>query len=463
MSFNSQLGCRRFMEAVPLSLDLELTAVERKSFEDHERDCEDCGSYLREVRTTIGILRALGSEREPKRDEFDESIKSLFRSWKSGDVLIPRDHSSDRLDEALEEMIGRSEVEKSEFLNRTHLGNSLALKNAAVARTLELGRQDPQLAREMGELAVFLCDDDGCQDLGEEVRIQANLMRALAKAALANAMRICSDFFGASRLFHEAEAILGDQHSDSLERARIELLKAHLFADCQQFERARESLECAGEIYRDKQKPHMEGRTVIALGSMLGRFGSPELAVDLLRKGILLIDSTREPRLTLVARHNLVHYLFDSGQHLEAMELLPETRALHEELGNAVDLARLTWLEGQIALEQGELKAAEASFDQVRNFFVDKGVPLDAAGVSLDLATVYLKQNRLAELKALSVEMLTIFDGIGAQKECQAALSFFERAIELEKAQMEIVCDLLEYLRAVRLDKKLEARLSFPT
>jgi tetratricopeptide (TPR) repeat protein len=276
-------------------------------------------------------------------------------------------------------------------------------------------------------------------------------------------MRICSDFFEASRLFNEAEAILRAQPSHSLEWARIEVLKAHLFADCQQFEQARRSLECALEIYRDKNRPHMEGRTMIALGSMLGRSGRPELAVDLLRKGLVLTDSKREPRLTLVVKHNLVHYLFDSGQHLEAAQLLPETRALHEKLGNAVDVARLTWLEGQIALEQGDLKNAEAAFDKVRDFFIDKGVPLDTAWVSLDLATIYLKQNRLAELKSLSVEMLTIFEGIGAQKECQAALSFFERAIELDRARMEMVCDLLEQVNAVRLEEKLAARLSVST
>ncbi|MEJ2086560.1 MAG: hypothetical protein P8Y44_12935, partial [Acidobacteriota bacterium] len=82
---------------------------------------------------------------------------------------------------------------------------------------------------------------------------------------------------------------------------------------------------------------------------------------------------------------------------------------------------------------------------------------------SLDLATVYLKQGRLAELKTLAVEMLTIFEGVGTRKESQAALTFFEKAIEMEKAQMEMVGDLLEYLTALRLEERLGARLSVPT
>ena len=204
----------------------------------------------------------------------------------------------------------------------------------------------------------------------------------------------------------------------------------------------------------------MEGRTIIALGSMLGRSGEPEIATKFLREGLELIDMDLEPRIALVANHNLVHYLIDSGCHDEAMQLLTETRALHAELGNAVDLTRFKWLEGYIALEQGDLQSAEATFDEVKAFFVEKSMAHDTALVSLDLATVYLQQGRLTELRTLSAEMLTIFEGLGSERESRAALSFFEKAIEVEKAQMEMVGDLLEYLHSVRLEERVVARLS---
>ena len=207
----------------------------------------------------------------------------------------------------------------------------------------------------------------------------------------------------------------------------------------------------------------MEGRTIVALGSMLGRSGQPEIATKLLREGLELVDSDLEPRLALVTNHNLVHYLVDSGCFDEAMAMMPETRALHAELGNAVDLARFKWLEGQIALEQGDLRVAEAAFDEVKGFFVEKGMAHDTALVSLDLATVYLEQNRLTELRSLSAEMLTIFDGLGTKREMRAALAFFEKAIEVERAQMEMVGDLLEYLLSVRLEERVVARLNVPS
>jgi hypothetical protein len=65
---------------------------------------------------------------------------------------------------------------------------------------------------------------------------------------------------------------------------------------------------------------------------------------------------------------------------------LAETRRLYVELGERMNLTRLRWLEGKIARELGQLEEAEAALEEARGTFLEHGIGIDAALVSLDLA-----------------------------------------------------------------------------
>ena len=461
MTLGLEMECSEFRARSLEVLECDQDATEMGVLKSHHRQCLSCREWDESIRSTSALL---GSIVFPEEEIGSlNTVKVLFRYWKAGDVLLPRSLDCVSLDSVLSDLVGKSPSQVCDALKGAYLSLSSALRNSAIHKTLELGSKDPQRAVQMGELAVALCDEATLSGRTVEESNEARLRKALALAALANARRICSDFARSFELFRLSTGLMEASDFSSLEYARIEQLRAHLLSDCQRFEEAKRSLDRARTIYSKLGATHMEGRTLIALGSMLGRSGRPSLAVELLKKGLVLVDIEIEPRLALVAKHNLVHYLFDAGSSDEALDIMSETRALHLELGNPVDLARLRWLEGQIALERDDLRDAESAFNEVKAFFVDKGVPHDTALVSLDLATVYLQQGRLPELKALSVEMLTIFDGIGTKRESHAALTFFEKAIELERAQVEMVKELLEYLTRIRFEERSSARLSVPT
>lgn len=182
------------------------------------------------------------------------------------------------------------------------------------------------------------------------------------------------------------------------------------------------------------------------LGSK-GEFGK---AIEALEKGTAMVDPEAEPRLTLLAKHNLLVYLREEGRLEEIASLYPETREIHTRLGNAADLTRFKWLEGQIAVDSDRLIDAEEAFLEVKRFFVDKGMAHDVALVSLDLALVYLRQGRLGELKALASEMLTIFGSLKIHQETLAALAFCRKALEVEKMTVALVNELGTRLETAR-------------
>ena len=183
---------------------------------------------------------------------------------------------------------------------------------------------------------------------------------------------------------------------------------------------------------------------------VLGAKGDFREAIRALETGIILVNPQAEPRLALLAKHNLLVFLREEGRLTEIVDLLPETRRTHTRIGNAVDVMRFKWLEGQIAVDSDQLKEAEALFVEVKQFFVEKGMAHDVALVSLDLAVVYLRQQRVTELKALASEMLTIFRALRVHQETLAALAFCQKALEVERMTVGLVNELAGYLEKAR-------------
>ena len=94
-----------------------------------------------------------------------------------------------------------------------------------------------------------------------------------------------------------------------------------------------------------------------------------------------------------------------------------------------------------------QLGRAEALFLAARDGFLAEGIPYETALVSLDLALLYAGQGRTAELKRLAAGMVPIFASRQIHREALAALVFFRRAVEAERASVEMVAEVAQYLR----------------
>ena len=94
----------------------------------------------------------------------------------------------------------------------------------------------------------------------------------------------------------------------------------------------------------------------------------------------------------------------------------------------------------------------------MREGFLQEGSGYDAAIVSMDLALLYLRQGRPAELKALAKEMLPIFRSQDIHRETVAALVLFQEAAREEQVTAAFVRELIAYLDAARHDPALRFR-----
>lgn len=145
----------------------------------------------------------------------------------------------------------------------------------------------------------------------------------------------------------------------------------------------------------------------------------------------------------------------DLGRFLEAQGLYRETRPLYRSFPDAWSQNRRRWVKGKIASGLGQLRQAESLFTAARDGFLAEGVPYDTALVSLELALLYAGQGRMEELKRLAAEMVPIFASRQIHREALAALAFLTQAIEAERAEIEVVARVAEYLRRAQHDPGL--------
>lgn len=331
------------------------------------------------------------------------------------------------------------------------------LCESVLERGFAMGPQDPAKALEWTELGVAIARKLSESTYSSEL---VHDLKARALSYLGNARRINSDLAGASRAFEEASAELDEGTGDELELARLLELKSALLFEYRKFREGFKILDRAIGIHRSSGGEHFLGRALIAKGFQLGELGDPEAAIATLMDGLKRIDIHAEKRLHLAAKHNLVYHFYSAGRYHQALAMVPEVRALHKELGDTVDLVRFKWLEAKIAQGHGELEAAETAFCEVRQFFAESEIPHEVAQVSLDLAILYLRQGRVAELKRLSSEMLVMFSSLGIGREAIAALVLFQQAVEMEKASFGLIRDLAAYLKNARNHPHLPFRPS---
>lgn len=275
---------------------------------------------------------------------------------------------------------------------------------------------------------------------------------------LANILRVQGDFQGAEAAFQTAEEHLSRSWLDPLDEALLLELKGALRRGQRRFEEAVELLDAAIAIYREVNDPHLQGRALGIKGLALQYTGDFEGAADCFRTSLFLVDGLREPRLVLTGQYNLIRCLHDAGRSAEAASLIVDARRLTEEVGGRSDLLRLRWTEGQIAAARSRLATAEAILREVREGFAESGLIFDEALVSLDLATIYLRQHRAEETKRLAAEMIPVFRSREVHREALAALIVFQQAAELEQLTVGLVEEVAAFLRQARGNPQLRFR-----
>ena len=77
----SEPHCRDIVEVVTAYLDGALGDPDRRRFEAHLDDCEDCAAYVEQIRATIAGARRSGSQAPPLAPGLREGVRRAFRGW----------------------------------------------------------------------------------------------------------------------------------------------------------------------------------------------------------------------------------------------------------------------------------------------------------------------------------------------------------------------------------------------
>ncbi len=351
------------------------------------------------------------------------SRKTLGRICRS---VLRRTEAHQRLLATNSRRVGRVEVvreliRRSEAVRFTHPAQMLRTARAAVA-----------VGQGLGPAACLA-----------ELREDA---RAEAWACLANAQRIGGDLRAAEDAWHHADRHCAAGSGDPLIKAKMAWLKGVLRQWQERYPEAIVLLSDAAGQYTRLRETHLAGTVLVSLGIAYRRAENLSAAAVSAFRGSELLDCRRAPELVVAAMNNLVFYLHHAGHHDEAAHYLPFVRELIEAQDQPLELLRLRWLEGKIALSDGKKVEARAHFEAVRRGFVEQSMPYDAALVSLELALVYAESGWTADVERLASEMYPVFVSADLPHETTASLLLFVRAVNEGGASPDLIRDLLARL-----------------
>jgi tetratricopeptide (TPR) repeat protein len=422
-----------------------LSAEQAQRIEDHLRSgCPVC------QRKVDDLLWQLQTASQPAWTE-EEQIWSR--------LLVKLEHRMELIEQEravapglVAELLAASPPGEREALLRSGRFQTIAVCELLIERSFAEGFQDPARARELADLAVQVADRLDMVLYGRSV---VQDFRARAWAYLGNARRLGSDLKGAEEALSLAEYFSEEGSADPLEEARILDLKASLLSDQGHLEQAAGLLDVVIDIYEDIRDVNRQGRALISKGLFLAYASQPEQGLDWISRGLELIRGEQEPRLVLMANHNIAWCLTDCGRAEEAQRHLDGIRHLYDGFFDPWTRLRLGWLEARIAAGLGRREEAERKLHELRDAFVEQRLGYDASIVTLDLAALYLEQGRTAEVRRLAEEALPVLLAQDIHREAMAALIAFQQATEIERATPQMVQQVAAYLYRARKNPEL--------
>lgn len=316
-------------------------------------------------------------------------------------------------------------------------------------RSWGLRHDDPQGMLHLAALAREAADRLDLEVYGLEVTFD---LRARAWGELANSCRVQGDLARAQGALDRALELRRQGSGAPLIRARLAEIAASLLCYQRRFPEAFRALDLARGLYERHGQPHDAGRMIVQKGLYAGRSGDPEEGIRLLARGLAVLDHDRDPKMVFLILHNILLFRVELGDFRDANLQLFEMRPLYSHHAGAVDLVKLRWLEGRIAAGLGELERAERAFRQVREDFERRGMIYNAAVVGLDLAALWLRQGRTAEVRRLVAGMLEVFRARYVAREAIAALLMLRDAAEREEATVDLLRMVAGILERVKED-----------
>ncbi len=346
----------------------------------------------------------------------------------------------------------RHPSERQQILVRNHSGFHTwgVFESLLELSYQETARRSPLLGESLADLALDLSEHLDTNVYGAQA---IEDLRGRAWAYIGNARRVRADLRGSLEAFDHALVHLRRGTREPWERAVCLSLRASLLRAQRRFDEAIRLLKRSLVLFRAVGDRHWIGLTLLSLDNVFHHAGQPEKGIPLLYEALKHIDSVKEPRLLLLAEHNLSDDLADAGQYMEAQRHLIKARPLYRSFNEPWIRHRYSWVEGKVARGLGQPDRAEEFLLAARAGFLEMSSPYDVALVSLDLAGLYAEQGRTLELKWLAEKMVPIFSSLQIQRETLAAFTLWQQAVHAETVGTELTARVASSLKRARYEQ----------
>ena len=305
---------------------------------------------------------------------------------------------------------------------------------------------DPRRGIQLAELSLRSIDTLG-RNLHNSTLLGS--LRTTGWAWLAHAL-VAVDTERAEESLAEAERCFGRSDGSSELLADIAFAKGMLRRAQQNPEEAGKFLEEAQEAYQHCGLEDLATEALIALAMVRNDDGDASAAIPLLEEALDAIDDRTEGTVKLQLFLNLIAAHLETAQPQKAAEILPRARQLSLAFGTSEHRIRLRWLEGVLLREQGRFNEAESALLEARDASSDVGDPVNAALVCIDLAELYSKEGRLADLTRLSAAMTPLMGTLPQTGEALDSFKSFQRAAEKQSMTRIVLEEAREALQHSR-------------
>jgi transcriptional regulator with XRE-family HTH domain len=276
-------------------------------------------------------------------------------------------------------------------------------------------------------------------------------LKAYCWAHVANARRVANDLSGADEAFVWAWDLWRagtESDPELLPEWRLYDLEASLRRAERRFSEALDLLDRAREACGDNSLAI--GRILLKRERTFDQMGDTQNALAALVEATPFVEASGDAHQLFALRFNMTNNLCVLERYAEAAELLPMVREMADHQANELDLIRVVWLMAKVEAGHGRTDKAIAGLEQVRQDFTTRELPYDAALSSLDLAVLWLKACRAAEVRELTVAMRWIFKAKGIDREALAALRLFCDAAEEERATVDLARRVITNIERAR-------------
>ncbi|HEX3532183.1 MAG TPA: hypothetical protein VH988_34415 [Thermoanaerobaculia bacterium] len=322
---------------------------------------------------------------------------------------------------------------------------SWALAELLCQESIRAAAHKIEVALELAELAVFIAER-----VEEDERWRSFLI-GFCLAHVANAQRVATEFDAADETFGRALALWKTGEGVDpypLAEWRMPALEASLRREQHQFPMALELLERA--LSKCGKIPAARGRILLKKEHVFHLMGDLQGALGALEEAAPWVEAEGDPRLIFAQRFNTADNLCSQERFSEAETLMQKIRELAVEQASEIQIIRVEWLVSKVAAGQGKREEGIAGLEQVRREFTFRGLPYEAALSSLDLALLWLKMGRRAEVRDLALAMAWIFKAKKIRREALAALRLFCEAAQQDAVTVELTQQVIAEIERVR-------------